>query len=69
MDELDFSGFMPAILNMEIAPSTSMITTEGNLIESHVIKLSLGNNQEIFFSATEKDLQNIFFLILKALNK
>lgn len=69
MDELEFSGFMPAIVNLEVAPTTSMITTEGDLIESHVIKLSLGDGQEIFFSATEKDLQKLFFLILKVLSK
>jgi hypothetical protein len=46
-----------------------MITTEGGLIKGHVIKLTFGDNQEMIFSTTEEQLQKLFFLILKTVNK
>jgi len=69
MDDMTFAGFMPAMKNIEITPSTSMITTEGGLIKGHVIKLTFGDNQEMVFSTTEEQLQKLFFLILKTVNK
>ena len=65
---MTFAGFMPAIKNIEITPPTSMITTDGGLISGHVLKLTFANNQEIIFSATEEQLQKLFFLILKTIN-
>jgi hypothetical protein len=47
---------------------TSMITTEGDLIEGHTVKLSLGDDLRWFFHATVKKLQKLFFLILKTLS-
>ena len=67
MDEV-FSGFMPAMKNIEITNQTSMITTDGSLIKGHIIKIILGDNQEIILSTTEDQLQKLFFLILKILN-
>jgi hypothetical protein len=67
MDEV-FSGFMPAMKNIEITNQTSMITTDGSLINGHIIKITLGDNQEIILSTTEDQLQKLFFLILKILN-
>ena len=66
---MTFAGFMPAIKNIEINPPTSMITTEGGLISGNVIKLTFGDNQEMIFSTTEEQLQKLFFLILKTINK
>ena len=67
MDEV-FSGFMPAMKNIEITNQTSMITTDGSIINGHIIKIILGDNQEIILSTTEDQLQKLFFLILKILN-
>ena len=67
MDEV-FSGFMPAMKNIEITNQTSMITTDGSLVNGHIIKITLGDNQEIILSTTEDQLQKLFFLILKILN-
>jgi hypothetical protein len=69
MDDMTFAGFMPAIKNIEITPPTSMITTEGSLINGHVIKLTFGDDKEVIFSTTEDQLQKLFFLILKTINK
>lgn len=69
MEDMTFAGFMPAIKNIEITPPTSMITTEGGLISGHVIKLTFCDDKEIIFSTTEDQLQKLFFLILKAINK
>jgi hypothetical protein len=68
MEEFDFSGFMPALKNIEITPSTSMITTEGGIMTGHIIKVTLGNDEEVVFSVGEDQLQKIFFLILKIIN-
>jgi len=68
MSEFNFSGFMPALKNIEITPPTSMITTEGGLINGHMIKVTFGDGSEIVFSATDDQLQKMFFLILKIIN-
>jgi hypothetical protein len=68
MEEFDFSGFMPALKNIEITPSTSMITTEGGIMTGHIIKVTLGNDEEVVFSVGEDQLQKMFFLILKIIN-
>ena len=68
MDDMTFAGFMPAVKNIEITPPTAMITTEGGLINGHVLKLTFVNNQEVIFSVTEDQLQKLFFLILKTIN-
>ncbi|MBM3211011.1 hypothetical protein FJZ33_02245 [Candidatus Poribacteria bacterium] len=67
MDE-EFSGFMPAIKNIEITNQTSMIATDGSLVNGHIIKIILGDGQEIILSVIEDQLQKLFFLILKILN-
>ena len=68
MEDFDFSGFMPALKNIEITPSTSMITTEGGIMTGHIIKVTLGNDEEVVFSVGEDQLQKMFFLILKIIN-
>ena len=68
MSDFDFSGFMPAVKNIEITPPTSMITTEGGLISGHVLKVTFGDDSEIVFSASDDQLQKLFFLILKVIN-
>ena len=66
MEEI-FSGFMPSIKNIEITNQTSMISTNGDLILGHIVKITLGDEQEIFFSTNEDQLQKLYFLILKIL--
>ena len=63
-----FDGFMPSLHNIQISSSTSMITTEGNVMQGHTVKLSLGDGSEVVFSCTEEVLQRLFFLILKTLS-
>jgi len=65
MEASGFDGFMPSLHNLEISPPTSMITTDGDVIDGHTIKLTLGDNSEVFFSCTQDQLQRLFFLILK----
>ncbi len=68
MSDFDFSGFMPAVKNIEITPPTSMITTEGGLISGHIFKVTFGDGSETVFSASDDQLQRLFFLILKVIN-
>jgi hypothetical protein len=68
MSDFDFSGFMPAVKNIEITPPTSMITTEGGLISGHILKVTFGDDSEVVFSASDDQLKNLFFLILKVIN-
>jgi hypothetical protein len=68
MSDFDFSGFMPAVKNIEITPPTSMITTEGGLINGHILKITFGDDSEVVFSTSDDQLKNLFFLILKVVN-
>jgi len=67
MEEI-FSGFMPSIKNIEITNQTSMISSNGDLVLGHIVKITLGDEQEMFFSVTEDQLQKLYFLILKILS-
>lgn len=67
MDEV-FSGFMPAMKNIQITDQTPMITADGSLINGHIVKITLGDDSEIILSVMEDQLQKLFFLILKVLN-
>lgn len=67
-DENAFDGFMPSLQNVEISGATSMITTDGDLLEGHTVQLSLGDDSKVVFSCTEQQLQGIFFLIMKTLS-
>lgn len=42
-----------------------MITAEGGLISSHLVKLVIGSDEEIIISVSEENLQKMFFLILR----
>jgi len=68
MNDFEFSGFMPALKDIDITASTSMITTDGGLIDGHIIKLTFGDESETIFSAQNEQLQKLFFLILKMIN-
>jgi hypothetical protein len=64
-EDNNFDGYMPSLHNIEISSSTPMITTDGDLINGHTVKLSLGDSSEVVFSCTVDQLQKLFFLILK----
>lgn len=68
MEEI-FSGFMPAIKDVEITNQTSMISTNGDLLMGHIIRVVLGNDTEFICSITQDQLQKLYFLILKTLVK
>lgn len=68
MSDFEFSGFMPAVKNIEITPPTSMITTEGGLVSGHIVKLTFGDDSEVVFSASDEQLKKLFFIILKVIN-
>ena len=65
MADFDFSGFTPALKSIDITPTRNMITAEGQLIISHLVKIVLGTGEEIIFSVSEDKLQKMFFQILR----
>lgn len=66
--EKSLDGFVPSLESFEITPELSMITTDGNLIQGHNVRLVLKDGSDIVFSLTTEDLQKLFFLILKTLS-
>lgn len=66
-DKFDFAGFTPSLTSIEISESQTMITLEGGLKQSHVVKLQLGTGEEVIFSVSERDLQQMYFVILRVL--
>lgn len=63
-DELDFSGFAPFIKDITVSRAASMITTSGELLEGHVVKIDFGD-ASLILSASEDVLQKLFFLLLR----
>jgi hypothetical protein len=66
--EKSLDGFVPSLESFEITPELSMITTDGNLIQGHNVRLVLKDGSDIVFSLTTEDLQKLFFLTLKTLS-
>lgn len=67
MSEDFFSGFMPLIDSISISGETSSISSNGDLVKIHAIKIITADNTEHVFSVTPEDLGRLYFLILKAL--
>lgn len=63
-DELEFSGFAPFIKDITISQSAQMITSNGKILDGHIVQLDFGDAQMIF-SASDEVLQKLFFLLLK----
>lgn len=63
-----FSGFMPVINKFYISPETNSISSEGDLVSIHVIKIVTADNNEYIFSITPDVLSKLYFLILKSLS-
>jgi len=68
MKQNDYDGFMPSVHEIEVTEKTSMMTTDGDLIEGHIIKLRLGDETDIICSVTADQLQKLFFVLLKTLS-
>jgi hypothetical protein len=64
----DLTGFLPSMQSIQISESNQMITTDGDLISAHSVRLRLRDGSDIVFSITEEELQKLFFVILKALS-
>jgi len=64
----DLTGFLPSMQSIQISESNQMITTDGDLISAHSVRLRLRDGSDIVFSVTEEELQKLFFVILKALS-
>jgi len=67
MQDKDLDGFVPSLESFEITPQLSMITTDGDLIEGHNVRLILRDGSNIVFSLSVQELQKLFFLIMKTL--
>jgi hypothetical protein len=64
----DLTGFLPSMQSIQISESNQMITTDGDLISAHSVRLRLRDGSDIVFSVTEEELQKLFFVLLKALS-
>ena len=62
-----FSGFMPLINSISISAETNSISSNGDLVQIHAIKITTVDNAEYVFSITPADLSRLHFLILKGL--
>jgi hypothetical protein len=62
-----FSGFMPMVSNVTIGQRTTMLNTEGDLVEAHSISIKVVEGTEYVFSITTENLMKLYFLIPKAL--
>jgi hypothetical protein len=62
-----FSGFMPLINSISISTETNSISSNGDLVQIHAIKITTVDNAEYVFSITPADLSRLHFLILKGL--
>ena len=62
-----FSGFMPLINCISISTETNSISSNGDLVQIHAIKITTADNSEYMFSITPEDLSKLHFLILKGL--
>lgn len=61
-------GYVPSLDSFEITPELSMITTNGDLIKGHNVRLILKDGSDIMFSMTVEELHKLFFLVLKTLS-
>ncbi len=63
-DKIDFSGFAPFIKDINVSVPASMITSTGELLDGHIVKIDFGD-ANLVLSATDEVLQKLFFLLLK----
>lgn len=63
-----FDGFMPMIDEVILSKSTSMINTNGELVNAHSIKIKTRDGLESFYSIESENLMRLFFLIMKSLD-
>ena len=60
MENNSFSGFMPMVSNITIGQITTMINTEGELVEAHSITVRVVDGTEYVFSITAENLMKLF---------
>lgn len=63
-----FSGFMPTIDKVFISSETSSISSNGDLVNIHAVKIITMDDTEYIFSITPEVLSKLYFLILKSLS-
>lgn len=65
MSEDLFSGFMPMIDQIHVTKETSMINTDGDLVNAHTFKITTKDGSDHVFSISNHDLIRLYFLINK----
>jgi len=68
MSEENFSGFMPMIHQVHLTQESTMINTEGDLVNAHTLTLTTKDGKEFVFSINNYDLMRFFFLISKVVS-
>jgi len=68
MEDLSFSGFMQMINQVFVTQESTMLDTEGGLINAHSIKINTKDGSEYVFSILNHDLMRLAFLIFKVVN-
>jgi hypothetical protein len=61
-----FDGFMPLITDITISRPSASITSNGDLVDVHSIRVKT-LEKEYVFSMRPEDLHRLYFLVLKCL--
>lgn len=67
MSSESFSGFLPVVKDINITDMTSFLTTNGDLMNGHIVKIISGDGNESYYSISHDQLRSIFFLAMKIL--
>jgi len=67
MNSESFSGFLPIVKDINITDATSFLTTNGDLMDGHIVKIISGDGNESYYSVTHDQLRSMFFLLIKIL--
>jgi hypothetical protein len=60
-----FSGFMPMISYVNVSESTTMLSTEGELVRAHTVNIVTKTGDNYVFSMDQVDLMRLAFLLIK----
>lgn len=60
-----FSGFMPMIGQVNVSEAIQMLSTEGDLVKAHTIRITTKEGNEYVFSIDPSDLMRLTFLLLR----
>lgn len=67
MSSESFSGFLPVVKDINITGVTSLLTTNGDLMDGHIIKIVNNDGLESYFSLNHEQLRSLFFVLMKLL--